>query len=102
ALDDDEDDDEITPAKSWQRAKPKKKAAPPVPTSEKPAWEQQEQLRKRRHLLVSELARQVGSTQAQINAEINQAIKVGKVDQASNEQLEQSIQLLLDRLAKRR
>lgn len=99
----DEDDEDSAPARSWQRAKPKKKTGrPPVPESEKPAWQVQEQLRKRRHSLVSELARATKSSQAQVNSEINQSIGVGKVEQATNEQLERSIQLLLDRLSKRR
>lgn len=101
ALDDDEEDDDDTPSRSWQRAKPKKVAAP-IPVTERPAWEHQEQLRKRRHSLVSELARSRKATQAQVNSEINQAIGVSKVDQASNEQLEASIALLLDRLSKGR
>ncbi len=42
------------------------------------------------------------STQAQVNAEINAKIGIAKVEHASNEQLEQSIALLLDRLSKRR
>lgn len=103
ALDDDEDDDEdTTPARSWQRAKPKRKSADAVPTGDKPAWEHQEQLRRRRHSLVSELARATRSTQAQVNAEINAKLGIPKVEHASNEQLEQSIALLLDRLSKRR
>ncbi|MDQ8045861.1 MAG: DEAD/DEAH box helicase family protein [Solirubrobacteraceae bacterium] len=103
ALDDDEDEDDDTPAKSWQRAKPKKRHEPaPVLASERPAWEHQEMLRKRRHALVGELARLTKAPQAQVNAEINQTIGVAKVDQATNEQLERSIEVLLDRLAKRR
>ncbi len=104
ALDDDDDEEDDTPAKSWQRAKPKKKPAEraPVPQSEMPAWQVQDQLRKRRHSLVSELARVTKSSQSQVNMEINRKIGVGKVEQASNEQLEASITLLLDRLSKRR
>jgi superfamily II DNA or RNA helicase len=103
ALDDEDDDEEdATPARSWQRAKPKPKRAEPVPTGQKPAWEHQEQLRRRRHSLVSELARATRSTQAQVNAEINAKLKISKVEHASNDQLEQSIALLLDRLSKRR
>ncbi len=101
ALDDDEDeDDDTTPARSWQRAKPKRKE--PVPTGSKPAWEHQEQLRRRRHSLVSELARMSKVSQAQVNAEINAKVGIPKVEHASNEQLEQSIALLLDQLSKRR
>ncbi len=103
ALDDDDDEDDDTPAKSWQRAKPKKRNEPaPVLASERPAWEHQEMLRKRRHSLVSELARSTKSSQAMVNQEINKSIGVGKVEQATNEQLEKSIALLLDRLSKRR
>jgi superfamily II DNA or RNA helicase len=103
ALDDDDDEDDDTPAKSWQRAKPKKRNEPaPVLAAERPAWEHQEQLRKRRHALVSELARTTKAPQSQVNAEINKAIGVAKVDQASNDQLERSISLLLDRLSRRR
>ncbi|MBJ7470570.1 MAG: DEAD/DEAH box helicase family protein [Solirubrobacteraceae bacterium] len=104
ALDDEDDEDDDTPAKSWQRAKPKKKSAEraPTPQSEMPAWQVQDQLRKRRHSLVSELARVTKSPQAQVNQEINRKIGVGKVEQATNAQLEESITLLLDRLSKRR
>ncbi len=103
ALDDDEDEDEdTTPARSWQRAKPKRKSNEPAPTGNKPAWEHQEQLRRRRHTLVSELARATKVSQAQVNAEINAKLKIPKVEHASNEQLEQSIAMLLDLLSKRR
>ncbi|MFT4035568.1 MAG: DEAD/DEAH box helicase family protein [Patulibacter sp.] len=102
ALDDD-DEHESAPARSWQRAKPKRRAAgAAVPTGAKPAWEHQEQLRRRRHSLVSELARATRSSQAQVNAEINAKLGIPKVEHASNEQLERSIALLLDRLSKRR
>lgn len=102
--DDDDDDDDTTPAKSWQRAKPKKKSAEraPVPQSQMPAWQVQDQLRKRRHSLVSELARASKVSQSQINLEVNRKIGVGKVEQATNEQLEASISHLLDLLSKRR
>ncbi len=41
-------------------------------------------------------------SQAQVNAEINAKLKIPKVEHASNEQLEQSIAMLLDLLSKRR
>ncbi|MEH3053846.1 MAG: DEAD/DEAH box helicase family protein [Patulibacter minatonensis] len=103
ALDDDDDEDDDTgPAKSWQRAKPKRKEPAPVAAADRPAWEHQEQLRRRRHSLVSELARATKSSQAQVNAEINAKLKISKVEHASNDQLEQSIAMLLDRLSKKR
>lgn len=103
ALDDgDDEDDDTTPARSWQRAKPRRKEPAPVAAADRPAWQHQEQLRRRRHTLVSELARMTRSTQAQVNAEINAKIGIAKVEHASNAQLEQSIALLLDRLSKRR
>ena len=55
-------------------------------------------LRDKRHRLVGELRRRDGRTPAQINAWLNRACGIRRVDDASIEQLERSCALLLDEL----
>ena len=71
---------------------------PPPEPEEVPVYARREALRKQRHQLVSELSRQTGRSHAEINAQINGALGIASVQEASLEQLERSIGLLLDRL----
>jgi superfamily II DNA or RNA helicase len=75
--------------------------APPL----EPAFKRRARLRDKRHGLVKTLAGFNGSTHREVNAQINRASGVKSVSDASIEQLERSIELLLaelDRLSRRR
>ncbi len=69
-----------------------------VDESALPAHERRSLLRDKRHRLVGELRRRDGRTPAQINAWLNRACGIQRVDDASIEQLERSCTLLLDEL----
>jgi len=69
---------------------------------ELPAWERRALLRDKRHRLVADLRRRDGRSHAEINSWLNRACGVRKVDHASIEQLQKSIDLLLAELARRR
>jgi len=64
------------------------------------AFERRQHLRDRRHRLVSDLRRSSGRTQREINAWLNRATGVTRVDDATLAQLEKSIALVLDELTK--
>jgi superfamily II DNA or RNA helicase len=67
-----------------------------------PAYERRALLRDKRHGLVSELRRRDGRTHAEINAWLNRACGIARVDDATLDQLERSIELLLGELTARR
>jgi superfamily II DNA or RNA helicase len=67
-----------------------------------PAFERRALLRDKRHRLVSDLRRIDGRTHAEINSWLNRASGIRRVDDASIDQLERSIALLLDTLSRRR
>ena len=67
-----------------------------------PAFERRALLRDKRHRLVSDLRRADGRTHAEINAWLNRATGIRRVDDASLDQLERSIALLLDTLSRSR
>jgi hypothetical protein len=67
-----------------------------------PAFERRALLRDKRHRLVSDLRRIDGRTHAEINAWLNRATGITRVDDASIDQLERSITLLLDTLSRGR
>jgi superfamily II DNA or RNA helicase len=58
-------------------------------------------LRDKRHRLVADLGRRDRRTHREINAWLNQAVGIGRVEDATIEQLERSVDLLLDALAGR-
>ncbi len=62
------------------------------------AFERRQLLRDRRHRLVSDLRRKTGRSQQDINASVNRAIGVARVEDATIEQLERACSLLLDEL----
>ncbi len=70
---------------------------PPEPAGPT-AFERRALLRDKRHGLVSELRRRDGRAPREINAWLNRQIGVGRVADASIEQLERSCELLLDEL----
>jgi superfamily II DNA or RNA helicase len=67
-----------------------------------PAFERRALLRDKRHRLVSDLRRVDGRTHAEINAWLNRATGIRRVEDASIDQLERSIALLLDTLSRSR
>jgi superfamily II DNA or RNA helicase len=69
-------------------------ATVPGAVSEVPLWQQRQRLRETRHRLVSELGRARRATQREINAWVNKEIGVPKVQDATIDQLQQSIDLL--------
>ena len=83
-------------------AAPASASAPSAPEpAGAPLFARREALRKQRHELVSELSRRTRRSHAEINAQVNGALGVGRVQDASLEQLERSIGLLLDQLSGR-
>jgi hypothetical protein len=64
-----------------------------------PAWERRALLRDKRHRLVADLRRRDGRSHAEINGWLNRRCGVKRVNDASIEQLERSIELLLAELA---
>jgi superfamily II DNA or RNA helicase len=69
---------------------------------ELPAFERRARLRDKRHRLVADLRRSGGGSHAEINRWLNRSCGIRRVDDASLEQLERSIDLLLGRLSGRR
>jgi superfamily II DNA or RNA helicase len=78
-------------------------SAPPPPAPEPApvaAFERRAGLRRERTELVGELHRRDGREHREINAWLNRAIGVGRVEEASIKQLEQSVRLLARELAR--
>ncbi len=77
-------------------------APPPAAAEPGPsAFERRAALRAERHRLVSELRRLDGRSQREINAWLNRATNVTRVDDATIDQLQRSIDLLVETLRKR-
>jgi superfamily II DNA or RNA helicase len=75
-------------------------APPPTPEPEPAisAFERRKRLREDRRRLVTDLARKRGRTPAEINAWLNTELRVPRVQDATIDQLERSIELLFDAL----
>jgi hypothetical protein len=67
-----------------------------------PAFERRALLRDKRHRLVADLRRSQGGSHAEINRWLNGSCGIRRVEDASIDQLERSIDLLLGRLSGRR
>jgi superfamily II DNA or RNA helicase len=67
-----------------------------------PAFERRALLRDKRHRLVADLRRSQGGSHAEINRWLNRSCGIRRVEEASLDQLERSIELLLGRLGDRR
>jgi hypothetical protein len=67
--------------------------------AEVPAFERRARLRGERRGLVSELSRRDRSSHAEINAWLNRKLGITSVDQATNEDLERSVELLIGKLS---
>jgi superfamily II DNA or RNA helicase len=85
---------EFTPAVSAETD-----AAHGEPTSRLSAFERRTILRDKRHRLVGDLGRRDRRPHAEINAWLNAAVGVTRVEDATLDQLEESIDMLLDALA---
>jgi hypothetical protein len=77
-------------------------AAPVAAEPAMAAYERRELLRVRRHRLVADLRRSSGAGHAEINGWLNRSCGIRSVNDASIDQLERSIELLLGRLGGRR
>ena len=67
-----------------------------------PAFELRAGLRAQRHRLVSDLRRRDGRTHAEINTWLNRTVGITRVEDATIDQLERTIELLLGTLTARR
>ncbi len=74
----------------------------PPPDSVLPAFERRALLRDERHRLVSEVRRRDGASHREINAWLNRRLGITSVEQATLEDLQRSVDLLVGRLTKRR
>jgi hypothetical protein len=67
-----------------------------------PAFERRALLRGERHRLVAEVRRRDGASHREINAWLNRRVGVTRVEDATIEQLERSVELLVGKLTRRR
>jgi hypothetical protein len=67
-----------------------------------PAFERRAQLRDERHRLVSEVRRRDGTSHREINAWLNRKLGITSVEQATLDDLERSVELLVGKLSRRR
>jgi superfamily II DNA or RNA helicase len=67
-----------------------------------PAFERRAMLRSERHRLVSEVRRRDGSSHREINAWLNRRLGITSVEDATLDQLERSVELLIKKLTSKR
>ncbi len=67
-----------------------------------PAFERRARLRDERHRLVSEVRRRDGTSHREVNAWLNRTLGITSVEQATLDQLERSVALLVGKLSARR
>jgi hypothetical protein len=67
-----------------------------------PAFERRAMLRSERRRLVAEVTRRDGTSHREINAWLNRKVGIASVDQATLEDLERSVELLVGKLSARR
>jgi hypothetical protein len=67
-----------------------------------PAFERRALLRSERRRLVSEVTRRDGTSHREINAWLNRKLGITSVDDATLEDLERSVELLVGKLSARR
>ena len=67
-----------------------------------PAFERRAALRDERHRLVSEVRRRDGTSHREINAWLNRKLGITSVEKATLAELEQSVELLVGKLTRRR
>jgi superfamily II DNA or RNA helicase len=76
-------------------------APPPTPMAPPAAFERRAGLRDERRRLVADLQRRDGRSHRELNAWVNRAVGVQRVEAATIEQLERSIELLVKELTRR-
>jgi hypothetical protein len=76
--------------------------APDNASHDVPAFERRALLRGERHRLVSEVRRRDGSSHREINAWLNRRVGITRVEDATIEELERSVELLVGKLTGRR
>jgi superfamily II DNA or RNA helicase len=82
-------------------AEPRGRGEPPA-SREVPAFERRARLREERHRLVSEVRRRDGTTHREINAWLNRKLGITSVQDATLDELQQSVELLMAKLTRRR
>jgi superfamily II DNA or RNA helicase len=82
-------------------AEPRRRGEPPA-SREVPAFERRARLREERHRLVSEVRRRDGTTHREINAWLNRKLGITSVQDATLDELQQSVELLMAKLTRRR
>ncbi len=87
-----------SPSKAPSSAPPRSSAAEPAPVA---AFERRLDLRQERSRLVADLHRRDGRTHREINAWLNRAVGVDRVETATIPQLERSIETLVRELTRR-
>ncbi|HWF74730.1 MAG TPA: hypothetical protein VG186_15375 [Solirubrobacteraceae bacterium] len=75
---------------------------PALAGSTAPAFERRAVLRGERHRLVAEVRRRAGSSHREINAWLNRRVGITSVEDATIEELERSVELLVGKLTGRR
>jgi len=95
---------EVAPQMTLFGAAPKLSARKVLQPSVEPApmaaFERRTQLREERRRLVADLAKRAGSSHREINAWVNREVGVGRVESASIEQLERTVQKLVRELTR--
>jgi hypothetical protein len=76
-------------------------AADAEPAPEPPAFERRAALRSERHRLVSEVGRRDGASHREVNAWLNRKLGIASVQEATLDQLERSVELLVGKLTRR-
>jgi hypothetical protein len=71
-------------------------------THEIPAFERRAQLRDERHRLVSEVRRRDGTSHREINAWLNRKLGITSVEEATLDDLQRSVDLLVGKLTRPR
>ena len=74
----------------------------PLAAREVPAFERRARLREERHRLVSEVRRRDGTSHREINAWLNRKLGITSVEEATLDELQQSVELLMGKLTRRR
>ncbi len=77
-------------------------AGPAEAPREIPAFERRAQLRDERHRLVSEVRRRDGTSHREINAWLNRKLGITSVEDATLDELQRSVELLVTKLTRRR
>lgn len=87
-------------ARSASPPPPPPSLAQPAPAQPVPAFERRENLRRERSQLVAELHRRDGRSHREINAWLNRALGIERVQDASIKQLERSVEMLARELTR--